>query len=285
MKSKILPLLVLPMLLSSCMATFHYQIKNNISYGEYQERNLFDIALPKKKTTTSLIVYIHGGAWVAGSKDGFVKKYIKEYDDEYAYAAINYRYASEEYDCNDILEDIQSAMVKIKSYVEEKNYHINKVAFFGHSAGGHLSLLYAYKMKDVCPFDIGFVSSLAGPTDLRDNNYLTDTILKDSYYTLSSYMTGKTIDESNFDTSSEYLLECSPINYINKACPTIICHGDVDNVVPYSNAETLNSKLEEANVEHAFFTYKNSGHGLENDKNTEKVYQKTFKEYKEKYLQ
>ena len=284
MKSKLLPLLVLPFMLSSCMTSFNYQFNKDISYGEYHERNLLDIAFPKKKKETSLIVYIHGGAWVAGSKDRFVKHFIKQYQDEYAYAAVNYRYASEEFHCDDILDDIQSAVVKINDVSTKKGYQINKVAFFGHSAGGHLSLLYAYKMKDVCPFDIGFVSSLAGPTDLTDENYLSSPVLKDSYYTLASYMTGITIDESNFKDNKEELLKCSPITYIDKACPTIICHGDKDEVVPYSNALTLKDKLEEANKTYEFFTYTNSGHGLENSKDVDNLYQQKFKEYKEKYL-
>ena len=284
MKNKLLPLLVLPLMLTSCMTSFSYQFNNDISYGEYSERNLLDIAFPKKKKETSLIVYIHGGAWVSGSKDGFVKKFTEQYRDQYAYAAINYRYASEEYHCKDILDDIQSSMVKIKEVSNEKGYHINKVAFFGHSAGGHLSLLYAYKMKNVCPFEIGFVSSLAGPTDLTDENYLTNTILKDSYYALASYMTGKDINESNFDSYTDELLEISPISYIDKACPTLICHGDKDSVVPYSNALTLKDKLEENNKTYEFFSYTGSDHDLGNSKDVDNLYQQKFKEYKEKYL-
>lgn len=284
MKNKILPLLVLPFMLSSCMTSFNYQFNKDISYGEYKERNLFDIAFPKKKKETSLIVYIHGGAWVAGSKDKMVKSFLKKYNDEYIYAAINYRYASEEYHCNDILNDIQNAMLKIKDFSTSKGYQINKVAFFGHSAGGHLSLLYGYKMKDVCPFDIGFVSSLSGPTDLTDENYLTSTILKDSYYTLMSYMTGMTINETNFKDNEEELLKWSPITYVNKACPTIICHGDIDDVVPFSNAETLDKALLNSGVMHDFFIYNDSGHGLDNTKSVDNLYQQRFKEYKELYL-
>ena len=284
MKNKLLPLLVLPLMLTSCMASFNYEFNEDISYGEYQERNLLDIAFPKNKKETSLIVYIHGGAWISGSKDKFVKSFTKKYKDQYAYAAINYRYASEEFHCDDILDDIQASMVKIKDFSKEKGYTINKVAFFGHSAGGHLSLLYAYKMKDICPFAVGFVSSLSGPTDLTDENYLTNTILKDSYYTLSSYMTGKEIDESNFKDHFDDLLEWSPISYIDKACPTIICHGDKDTVVPYGNALTLKDKLEENNKTYDFFTYTGSNHDLANSKDVEKLYQQKFKEYKSLYL-
>ncbi|MBO4668198.1 MAG: alpha/beta hydrolase [Bacilli bacterium] len=284
MKNRILPVLATPLLLTSCLSSFHYEFNNDVSYEQYNERSLLDIAFPKNKKETSLIVYIHGGAWIGGSKDGFVKRFTKQYDDGYAYAAINYRYASEIYHCNDILDDIQSAMLKIKDISDSKNIHINKAAFFGHSAGGHLSLLYAYKNRDICPFDVGFVSSLSGPTDLTDNNYLTNTILKDNYCTLASYMTGIAINESNFNSYKNELLEVSPISYMDKACPTIICHGDKDSVVPYSNALSLKDKLEENNKTYDFFIYTGSDHDLGNSKDVEKLYQQKFKEYKEKYL-
>ena len=284
MKNKILPILVVPLLLTSCLSSFHYEFNNDVSYGEYQERSLLDIAFPKNKKETSLIVYIHGGAWIGGNKGDAVKRYTKEYDDGYAYAAINYRYASEEYHCNDILDDIQNALVKIKDINDSKNIHINKVAFFGHSAGGHLSLLYAYKMKDVCPFEIGFVSSLCGPTDLTDERYIKETLLSREYYTLASYMTGKDINESNFNSYTNELLEISPISYIDKACPTLICHGDKDSVVPYSNALTLKDKLEENNKTYEFFSYTGSDHDLGSSKDVEKLYQLKFKEYKSLYL-
>ena len=284
MKNKILPVLVVPLLLTSCLSSFHYEFNNDISYGEYQERSLLDIAFPKNKKETSLIVYIHGGAWIGGNKGDAVKRYTKEYDDGYAYAAVNYRYASEIYHCNDILDDIQNALVKIKDISDSKNITINKVAFFGHSAGGHLSLLYAYKNRDICPFDVGFASTLCGPTDLTDERYIKETLLSSQYYTLASYMTGIDINESNFKSYTNELLEVSPISYVSKACPTIICHGDKDTVVPYGNALTLKDKLEENNKTYDFFTYTGSNHDLANSKDVEKLYQQKFKEYKSLYL-
>lgn len=281
MKKQILPLVILPFILSSC---YFYNVKKEISYGEYGERNLLDIAFPRNKEAASLIVFIHGGGWIGGSKSNYAESYSKKYSDGYVYAAINYRYVNEEFHCNDILIDIQKAMLKIKDVCKENNYNINKVAFFGHSAGGHLSLLYAYKMRDVCPFNIGFVSSLAGPTDLSDEKYITESAIGDSYYDLAGFMTGLIIDANSFKDCKEALLEVSPINYVNQACPTIICHGDKDEIVPYSNAKTLNDKLEGAHIKHDFFTFTDSGHGLDKSEDVNKKYEEKFKEYKNNYL-
>ena len=281
MKKQLFILTLLSLLLTSC---YVYKTNKDISYGEYGERNLLDIAFPNNKTQ-SLVVFIHGGGWIGGSKANYAEEFAKKYDDGYVYAAINYRYASEEYHCDDILDDIQKAMLKIKDVCKGNGYTINKVAFFGHSAGGHLSLQYAYKMKDVCPFEVGFVSSLSGPTDLTDKKYITDTIIGNTYYELMTYMTGIEINESNFDSYKEELLKHSPISYVDKACPTIICHGENDTVVPLSNALTLKEKLDATDIAHEFFLYGGgSGHALENDKKTERQYEQKFKEYKAKYL-
>ena len=281
MKKQLLLLLTLPLLLTSC---YRYNTNKDISYGEYGERNLLDISFPNKKTQ-SLVVFIHGGGWVGGSKSNYASDFANKYKDGYVYAAINYRYASNEYHCDDILDDIQRAMLKIKDVCNDNGYTINKVAFFGHSAGGHLSLLYGYKMKDVCPFEVSFVSSLSGPTDLTDKNYITNTIIGNTYYELMTYMTGIEINEENFDSYKSELLEYSPISYVDKACPTIICHGESDTVVPLSNALTLKEKLEAKNMTHEFFLYGGgSDHALDNDKKTERQYEQKFKEYKTKYL-
>ena len=282
MKKQILVLFSLPFLLTSCD---RYATIKDISYGKYEERNLLDIAFPNNKNAHSLVVFIHGGGWISGSKSNYAEDFANKYKDGYVYAAINYRYASNEYHCDDILDDIQSAMLKIKDVCKDYGYNINKVAFFGHSAGGHLSLQYAYKMKDVCPFEVGFVSALSGPTDLTDKNYITNTIIGNTYYELMTYMTGLEINESNFDNYKEELLKHSPISYIDKACPTIICHGESDDVVPLSNALTLKEKLDATSVAHEFFLYGGgSGHALDNDKKTEHQYEQKFKEYKAKYL-
>ena len=269
MKKQLLLLAILPLLLSSC---YSYNSNKDISYGEYGERNLLDISFPNKPTS-SLVVYIHGGGWISGSKGNFAEDFAKKYKDGYVYAAINYRYASNEYHCDDILDDIQKAMLKIKDVCKDNGYAINKVAFFGHSAGGHLSLLYGYKMKDVCPFKVSFVSSLSGPTDLTDKNYITNTIIGNTYYELMTYMTGLEINESNFDSYKDELLKHSPINYISNACPTIMCHGESDTVVPLSNALTLKEKLDATDVAHEFFLYgvRSSYHCLSHDLNRRQI--------------
>ena len=45
-----------------------YVSDSTVAYGENDDQNL-DLYLPAGKTAASLVVLIHGGAWVTGSKE------------------------------------------------------------------------------------------------------------------------------------------------------------------------------------------------------------------------
>ena len=264
--------------------TNDYVIYKNYSYGDYGERSLYDVALPKNTTEASMMFFIHGGGWSAGSKDGGVQSMINANHGSYIYAALNYRYISKTVSCYDILDDITNCLNAIKTKATENGITVKKVAFWGHSAGGHLSLMYAYKMKEQNPFETAFVADLSGPTDLTDENYYKNETYLPTYESWFSNLSGKEFVTSERESVKEDLLAVSPISYIQHAVPTIIAHGDVDDIVPYSNAQALHQALDDAGVTNEFITFSNSGHGLDNDAEAMKKYNQTFAEYKELYL-
>lgn len=260
----------------------------DVVYGEH-ERQRLDISLPKEKSgAVGLILCIHGGAWVAGDKSIYsddLDKWSKVYG--YAAAAINYRYASAEYFVDDLMEDIALSLIKIKEFAAEKGCNIEKVMLTGSSAGGHLSLLYAYKYADTSAIMPVAVADYSGPTDLTDGNYYANEQTALSYLELFAFLCGESFDKDNYLTpeKKEKMLSASPISYVSeKTVPTLICHGNADDVVPYSNAVTLKAKLDECGVESDFVTYNKSGHALGNDKKARKRARKLFIAYAEKYL-
>lgn len=260
----------------------------DVVYGEH-ERQRLDISLPKEKSgTVGLILFIHGGGWGAGDKSVYsdnLDKWSKVYG--YATAAINYRYASGEYFVDDLMEDIALSLIKIKEFAAEKGYNIEKTMLTGSSAGGHLSLLYAYKYADSSAIMPVAVTDYSGPTDLTDGNYYANEQTTPTYLELFSLLCGDSFDEDNYLTpeKKEKMLAASPISYVNeKTVPTLICHGNADDVVPYSNAVILKAKLDEYGVENNLVTYNKSGHSLGGDKKARKRAQKLFIAYAEKYL-
>lgn len=271
-------LFLLPLTVGGCskietVFTEHdtYVSYKDVCYGEH-ERHYFDISLPKNKTRAGVILFIHGGGWMAGDKS--VYENMPTYwcgEQGFATIALNYRYANlkDEIDVSDILNDITLCLLKAKSIANEHNIALDKMLLTGGSAGGHLSLFYAYTKADIAPIQPAAVCSFSGPTDLADANYYKESPLKEDLVKMLSSASGYAFTETDAGTlgaAKPFLLQASPIVYVHEnTVPTILCHGEKDDIVPVSNALTLAEELQACGVEHELILYPNSGHGLESD--------------------
>lgn len=241
-----------------------------VSYGPAGNRNEMDIYLPKNMSgDCSLIVYLHGGAWVFGSKDDYSPT---AYADCAKYgvvtASISYRYASDSVNGNMILDDIQAAVAKAKEVAATYGLNLTKMMTTGGSAGGHLSLLYAYARRYVSPVEPVCVFDQCGPTNLTSSSYWNSDLGEKTIAALLSWMSSSTV--LNRDTqlyNANALLSVSPINYLANAVPTIICHGEHDNTVSKNESTNLYNSLLALGVPTEFIHYPNSSHTLSGDPN------------------
>ena len=260
----------------------------NLAYGNH-ERQVLDLRLPENSDgEVGLVLYIHGGAWVAGDKDVY-KDTIKSNCNDlgYAAAAINYRYLSEDVSLHDIADDIQAAVHLIKERAAEKGININKMLVSGASAGAHLAMLYAYSRADVSAIAPAAVVSYCGPTDLTDENYYINSDLGDpvTVADLFSKACGKRFTYEERHTAIEELKKVSPLYYVNESTvPTVINHGQKDTIVPYTNATAIVEKFEQYGVKYDFVSFPNSGHGLENDPAEQERANELIFEYARTYL-
>ena len=260
----------------------------DMEYG-YHERHEVDLYLPKNSDgEVGLILYIHGGAWIAGSKDGtrdMALNYVETYG--CAVAALNYRYISRIFDVNDELDDIDLCLARVKSKATEMGIKLNGVLLMGGSAGAHLSMLYAYARKNTAPITPKAVASYSGPTDLTDDNYYNDNPLgsESTMADLFSDACGKRFRYRNRTTAYKELMAVSPIAYVDEgAVPTIINHGAKDTVVPFSNAESIVKKFDKYGVKYDFNIFPNSNHGLESDPDNTKRAEELLGKYVKAYL-
>lgn len=254
--------------------SYHYM---NEKYGT-DTRQSMNLYIPKDTDngTCGLILFIHGGAWIAGNKeDAFDKKtfnYISD-DLKIAAASISYRYISETTSLNDIMDDIDLALKAIKEKGEEKGIKINRVMLTGPSAGAHLSMLYAYSRKDTAPITPSCVVSYCGPTNLADKNfyYGNDMGSTDFMCQLMSCACGYQFTEVGDENALPYLEKVSPLTYVNSnTVPTAFAHGLKDTTVPYSNATALENAFKQYGVKYDFVTYPNSSHSLTDDPDCKK---------------
>lgn len=267
------------------------EIKNDlyldVAYGTH-ERNKLDLCIPKYTDEAGLILFIHGGAWVAGDKEAY-RKDMKSFANKYGCvcASVNYRYISETVDINDIMDDIELAVACIRTRCGEKGVRVEKMLLTGASAGGHLALLYGYSRADTSAVKPAAVFANCGPTDFTDESFYIDNAIGDSEFmaTLFSWACGQTFTYENRSEAREALQKISPVYYVNETTvPTVINHGMKDNIVPFSNAQSLNAKLDEYGIVHVFNAFPNSGHGLSDDDYNEKLSDKLADCFIREYL-
>ena len=260
----------------------------NMEYGHH-ERQVVDLYLPENSDgEVGLILLIHGGAWIAGSKEAYnttAANYLERYG--CAVAALNYRYISRVFDIHDELDDIEDCLGRIKSVASEKGITLNGVLLTGSSAGAHLSMLYAYARKDTSPITPKAVINYSGPTDFTDDNFYHDNPLgsENTMAELFSDACGKRFKYKNRSKAYNELMAVSPVAYVSAdTVPTVINHGAMDTVVPYSNAETLVEKFNEYGVTYDLNIFRNSNHGLESDPENTRIAEELFDKYMMTYI-
>ena len=262
-----------------------YYLHTNVNYGK-NERHYLDIAIPKADTVPEgMMLYIHGGGWVGGYKEVYSDYLIKDAERGYVAATINYRYANgKSVACEDILDDIELALNCIKNTCKEYGIDVNKVMLSGGSAGGHLSLMFAYTRADTSAVKPVAVASYAGPTNLKDENFYTTKHVEDVKKMISK-ISGTDLLNNGVNECAEKLDLASPLFYVSEgAVPTLIFHGLKDDVVPYSNAIALYEALGLSGVRAEMVTFENSGHGLESDPEKWKRTEELVFEFMKTYL-
>jgi len=118
----------------------------NIRYGKY-ERNVFDFWQADSDAPTPLVIWIHGGGFNKGDKTSALNSENAEYlkrclEHGVSFAAINYRYATTTR-LDSIMLDAARAVQFFRSKSRRLNIDKDKIAAYGGSAGGGISLWLA----------------------------------------------------------------------------------------------------------------------------------------------
>jgi acetyl esterase/lipase len=237
----------------------------DVSYGTSSQQKM-DVYLPANRDEkTRLVIIIHGGGWSAGDKKDF-NNFITEFQKRlpgYALANLNYRlvtatgnyFPTQE---NDIKSSIEFLKSKTKDYAISQDF-----IYVGISAGAHLALLQGYKHSDILQ-PKGIVSFF-GPVDLERLYTNSDATIPDQL---------KYIMNATLDVDPNIFYESSPINYVTaKSAPTLMLHGDKDELVPIEQAYMLQNKLEENGVFNRLIVYPGQGHGWEGKDLTDSFFQ------------
>lgn len=230
------------------------------------ERQKLDLYLPEKADgPLPVIIWVHGGGWQNGTKDGCPPLRGGYLERGYAVASIGYRLSQHAIFPAQI-EDCKAALRWLRAHAKEYGIDPARFGVWGSSAGGHLVALLGTS-GDVKAFDVGpnldqssrvqAVCDYYGPTDF---SVFVTTPGYESHATASSpeaKLIGGAVAENKDKAARANSITC-----VSKDDPPfLIVHGDKDPTVPLNQSQLLFEALKKAGVSVQFHTIRGAGHG------------------------
>ena len=247
-------------------------IQKDIVYETVGERKLhLDLYQSKSiKETQPLVIWIHGGGWMGGSKKLGLRKVIGLIEKGFSVASVEYRLSGEAI-FPAAVTDCKAAVRFLRANAQKYKLDPKRFGAWGSSAGGHLAAFLGTS-GDVKEFDVGSNLSVSsrvqavcdwfGPTDFLKMN--------DSTLSRMDHLSERS-PESRFLGGHivkipKTVKKANPVTYISKEDPPFsIVHGDKDSTVIYNQSEILEAALKEAGVEVSLHKIVGQGHGFKGE--------------------
>ncbi len=237
-----------------------YQVLPNVTYLTASNRdNKVDLYLPRGTDSPApVLVYIHGGGWVGGSKESSVLRLIPWM--EMGWAVVNVQYRLGEVSLAPAaVEDCLCALRWIIRNASNYNIDPERIVVTGNSAGGHLALTTGMVPASAgldrqCPgsetLSVAAIINWYGITDVGD--------LLDGPNTKSYAVEWMGSMPNRFEIAERV----SPLTYVRSGLPPILTiHGDADPTVPYQHGVQLHEELSKVGVSNQLHTVPGGRHG------------------------
>ncbi len=251
---------------------FRYEVHANIVYrvaNNYDAK--LDVYQPAGKSQpTPVVIVIHGGGWIAGTKEERTLEVAPFLQMGFAAVNVEYRLAQTSL-APAAVEDCRCALHWVFANAKKYNFDPTRVVLQGGSAGGHLVLTTgmltpAAGFDKECWTDLENFWSQNPGTDSDPRvaaivNWFGISDVLDELHgpNAKGYAVIWLGDQPNADELAKRL---SPINYVNKNTPPIITiHGDKDALVPYEQSVRLHKALDAAGVPNQLYTVPGANHG------------------------
>ncbi|MEZ6118200.1 MAG: alpha/beta hydrolase [Pirellulaceae bacterium] len=235
------------------------KITADVVYGHKHGMALtMDVYQPKDANGAGAIFMVSGGwysIWAPPEKTmGFFKPLL---DAGYTVFAVRHG-SSPKFVIPEIVQDVRRSVRFVRLHAKEYGVDANKLGVCGGSAGGHLSLYLATTADDGDPDAADEVDKQScrvaaavayfPPTDLRPY------VKQDSPYRTN--FPALQFEEEKADGVSP-LLQVS-----SDDAPSLMIHGDKDELVPLWHSEKMEQALEEQNVATELIIIKDAAHGF-----------------------
>ena len=239
----------------------------DLEYAHIAEhRLLLDLYLPPKSSTPApLVVWIHGGAWRAGSKDSVpVARWLQQ---GFAIASVEYRLSPmAKFPAQ--IHDIKAAIRWLRGNAETYAIDSERFIIAGSSAGGHLAALVGVSNGletldgDLGDFrstssDVQAIVSFFGASNLESIlSQSTPHGLSVRVPALELLLGGQP------DQKQQLAKLASPVTHVDTADPPLwLIHGDADPQMPIEQSRELQQRYADLKLKVDFEIVKNGKHG------------------------
>jgi acetyl esterase/lipase len=222
-----------------------------------------DLYLPEQKPANPLpvIVWIHGGGWLNGSKEN-AKNASWLATKGFAVASINYRLTTEATwpaQIDDCRESVRWLRANAKTYGLDPDH----IGAFGSSAGGHLAALMGTRPYPDAERDTSRIQAVCdwfGPTELltMPPNMIANGRTEEQVANSNgAKLLGATVKDV-----PDLAKEASALDNVTADdAPFLIMHGSADPGVPTEQSKKLHAKLVSSGVHSEFHIVEGAGHG------------------------
>ena len=233
-----------------------------------------------------VIIYIHGGALIFGSREWLPSEQIKLFTEAgFSVVNIDYRLAPET-SFEEIIADIRDAVAWVRTAAKQwYDFDTDNIAVMGGSAGGFLSLLTGtmeFKPKAIVSF-YGYGDILGDWLTKSSEFYCRKPIINKmkalaavghaettngdweryNYY-LYCRQQGVWLEEVaglGRNKDRQALIQYIPIANVSKEFPpTLLLHGDQDTDVPYEQSVLMHEQLKEQGASSRLITIEGADH-------------------------
>jgi alpha-L-fucosidase 2 len=213
-----------------------------------------DAYLPSSPALTPAVIIVHGGGWVAGDKRIDVQPLFKPLTDAgFACFSINYRLATDLAQFGAAIDDVEQAVLFVKSHASEYHVDPDRLALLGESAGGQLAAMAA--LRGPAADSVKAVVAFYTPSDLV-------TLVK-----TSTYIPARIRDSVRGTPWESFILaglaQLSPVDNLRPNMPPfLLIHGTEDSLVPFDQSREMCSRMRTVGASCELYAAKGMGHGI-----------------------
>jgi acetyl esterase/lipase len=243
------------------------RVQRDVTFARVDQAELkLDVYLPEgNRAPIGLIVWVHGGAWRAGSKDSVDLLRLAERG--WALASVDYRLSTVARFPAQV-HDIKGAIRYLRAHAAEYGFPPSRVVVAGSSAGGHLAALVGVSNRNAelegsvggnldQTSDVQAIVSLYGASNLASIlGQSTPHGLNVRKPALDLLLGGQP------DAVPQLARLASPVTHVSAGDPPLLMlHGDQDNQMPINQSHELEGAYVKLGLPVDFVVVHGAGHG------------------------